>query len=309
MNSHKKLEQAESYLKENKYTQAIGLLREIHEACPEEESALLMLAWAYYDSGDKQRALDCFHHLFEIELKRKVFTGFAYDELVRIYKQEKKYYDLVRICEKAVAVQSEDKGLLVELGNAYLQAGRAREACAVYEKIIKLEEDDAALYCLWGEALFAAGFFAESEGAFVKACEFDPEMEEQFYFKLAVLFQRSQKHQDAIRLARKCIAQNQANPLYYCFLGDSYIELQELEKAYAAYEEAVTRADDKSKALYYHRLGNSLLKSRFFAEAARYFQAALRFEDNPACVKGLICAYQAMGREDEAQKIISARQK
>ncbi len=309
MNSHKKLEQAESYLKENKYTQAIGLLREIHEACPEEESALLMLAWAYYDSGDTQRALDYFHHLFEIELKRKVFTGFAYDELVRIYKQEKKYYDLVKVCEKAVAAQSEDKGLLIELGNACLKAGRAREACAVYEKMIKMEEDDATLYCLWGEALFASGFFAESEGAFVKACKVDPAMEEHFYFKLAVLFQQAQRHQDAIRLAQKCIARNQASFLYYCFLGDSYIELRELEKAYAAYEKAVTRADDKSKVLYYHRLGNSLLKARFFAEATRYFQKALEFEDNPACVNGLISAYRAMGREDEAQKIIRARQK
>ncbi|HPD56464.1 MAG TPA: tetratricopeptide repeat protein [Smithellaceae bacterium] len=309
MESRKKIEQAETYLKENKYNQAIGLLREIHEACPEEESVLLMLAWAYYDSGDIEQALHCFHHLFEIELRRKVFTGFAYDELVRIYKQEKKYYDLVKICEKAVAAQNEDKGLLIELGNAYLQAGRAREACAVYEKIIETEKDDAALYCLWGEALFADGFFAESEGAFAQAGKTDPEQEEHFYFKLAVLFQKAQKHQDAIRLAQKCIAQKQDNPLYYCFLGDSYIGLQELEKAFAAYEEAAACADSKSKAFYYHRLGTSLLKARFFAEAARYFQIALDFEDNPACVKGLIYAYQGMGREDKAQEVIRARQK
>jgi len=298
-NSHKKLEQAESYLQENKYTRAISLLREIHEACPEEESALLMLAWAYYDSGDMTRALDCFHDLFEMELQRKVFTGFAYDELVRIYKQEKRFHDLVKICEKAVEAQSEDKGLLAELGKAYAQSGRAQEACGVYEKMIKTEKDDSVLHCLWGEALFAAGLFAESEAAFVQAGKIDPGQEEFFHFKLAVLFQQAQKHQDAIRLIRKCIAKNPANPLYYCFLGDNFIGLHKIDEGCAAYDQAAAYADSANKAAYYHRLGNSLMKAQIPARAAEFFRKALEFENNPACVSGLISASRSMGLDEE----------
>jgi tetratricopeptide (TPR) repeat protein len=303
-NSQKKLEQAESYLKENQYNQAIRILREVHEACPEEESALLMLAWAYYDSGDIARALDCFHNLFEMELQRKVFTGFAYDELVRIYKQEKKYYDLVKICEKAVAAQNQDKYLLTELGNAYLQAGRAPEACSVYEKIIKMEDDDAELYCLWGQALFAAGLVAESEDAYARCAQIDPEKKSHYYFKLATLYQRARSDNEAVRVIKKCIVANPDNPLYHCFYGDCLISLGRIEEACDVYDRAVQCGDGTNAAVYYNRLGNSLMKARRFPEATEFFRRALEKENNEVYHNGLISACRAMGKEDEAQKII-----
>ncbi|MFA5321456.1 MAG: tetratricopeptide repeat protein [Smithella sp.] len=305
-NSNKKLEQAQNYLKENQYSQAIRLLREIHEAFPEEESALLMLAWAYYDSGDTARALDCFHNLFEIELQRKVFTGFAYDELVRIYKQEKKYDDLVKICEKAVAAQNQDKYLLAELGKAYLQAGRAWEACAVYEKMIQVEEenDDTELYCLWGEALFTAGLVAESEAAFARCAQIDPEQESNYYFKLATLFQRARNDNEAVRVITKCIVINPDNPLYYCFYGDCLISLGRIQEACDAYSRAARCGDGTKAAVYYNRLGNSLMNARHFAEAAQYFSRALNEENSEVYYNGLISAYRAMGKEEEAQEII-----
>ena len=102
---------------------------EIHKEYPEEESVILMLSWAYYDSGNTEQAVKYLNLLLERELKRKVFTGFAFDELVRIYKQEKDFEKLVEICERAIAAQPEDVGLLTELGNAYLQSGEAKKAC------------------------------------------------------------------------------------------------------------------------------------------------------------------------------------
>ena len=72
-------------------------------------------------------------------------------------------------------LQPEDVGLLVELGNAYLQSGQAKKACGIYEKLIEIESDNPALYCHWGEALFAAGLSQESEKAYLRAGEIDPD--------------------------------------------------------------------------------------------------------------------------------------
>ena len=134
-----KIDLAENLLRQNKYGDAIILLKELNEEFPEEESILLMLSLAYFDSGDTKHAENYLKVLLEKELNRKVFTGFAFDELVRIYKQQKDFIKLVDVCERAAAAQPDDICLLTELGNAYLQSGRAEKACEIFKKLIEIE--------------------------------------------------------------------------------------------------------------------------------------------------------------------------
>jgi tetratricopeptide (TPR) repeat protein len=298
-----KFDLAENLLRQEKYRDAIILLEEIHQTSPEEESVLLMLSWAYYDSGNTKQAVKYLNILLERELKRKVFTGFAFDELVRIYKQEKNFKKLVKICEKAVGAQPEDVGLLSELGNAYLQSGKARKACDIYEKLIKIESDNPAYYCSWGKALFAAGLYTESEHAYLKAGEIDSDQPDHYFFKIAVLFQNVQKHQDAERLLNKCITINSSNPLYYCSLGDSLIGQGQIQNALAVYEKAV-EVDNSRSGAYYNRLGNSLMKAGNFSQAADAFHSAIKHESVRQYYFSLASAYKGMGLNEQADMII-----
>jgi len=297
-----KLIQAENLLKQNQHSRAIKILKEVYKKNSSEESILLKLAWAYYDSGDIKKAIGCFRELFERELPRKVFAGFAFDELVRIYKQEKDFCSLVEICQRAVASQPDDINLLMELVNAYLLTGRSQEACAVCEKMLNLESDNSAIYCLWGNALFTAGLFAESERAYSRAARIDLEQEDYYLFKLAILFQEAENHKEAIRIVRKCIAENPDNPLYYCFWGDSLIGLNQIKEACRIYDQAVQCGERKDTGAYYNRLGNSLMKARRFSEAALSFRKALEQETNPAYYNNLISACRAIEHEDGTQK-------
>jgi tetratricopeptide (TPR) repeat protein len=299
----RQIDSVENLLRQGKYLEAIVLCEEIHRAYPEEESVLLILSWAYYDSGDTKKALKHLNTLLERELKRKVFTGFAFDELVRIYKQEKNFPKLVEICERAVAVQPEDIGLLVELGNAYLQSGQAKKACGIYEKLIEIESDNPAFYCHWGEALFAAGLREESEKAYLRACEIDPDQTDNYYFKIAVLFQRAEDHREAERLLNKCITASSANPLYYCSLGDSLIGLGQTLKALKAYETAVLY-DNAGAGAYYNRLGHALMKTNRFSEAVEAFKSAIIHDAAQPYYLSLAAAYNGMGLKDQADKIM-----
>ena len=299
----KEIDSVENFLRQGKYREAIVLCEEIHRAYPEEESVLLMLSWAYYDSGDTKQAIEHLNTLLERELKRKVFTGFAFDELVRIYKQEKNFQKLVEICERVVAVQPEEIGLLTELGNAYLQSGQAKEACGIYEKLIEIESDNPALYCHWGKALFAAGLIQESEKAYLRASDIDPDQADHYYFKIAVLFQRAGDHREAERLLNKCIAASSANPLYYCSLGDSLIGLGQTLKAFKAYETAV-RYDNSGAGAYYNRLGHALMKTNHFSEAVEAFKSAIVHDAAQPYYLSLAAAYQGMGLTDQADKIM-----
>jgi tetratricopeptide (TPR) repeat protein len=299
----RKIDSIENLLRQGKYREAIALGEEIHEAYPEEESVILMLSWAYYDSGDTKQAIKHLNILLERELKRKVFTGFAFDELVRIYKQEKNFPKLVEICEKAVAAQPEDIGLLTELGNAYLRSGQAKKACGIYEKLIEIEGDNPAFYCHWGEALFAAELREESEKAYLRASEIDPDQTDHYYFKIAVLFQRAEDHREAERLLNKCISASSANPLYYCALGDSLIGLGQILKALKAYEMAVLY-DNSGAGAYYNRLGHALMKTNHFSEAVEAFKSAIIHDAAQPFYLSLAAAYNGMGLTNQADKIM-----
>ena len=255
-NKTKNIDFAENLITQGKHQEAIAILKKLHEASPDHEPVLFMLAMACYDSGDTKQAEKYLNVLLKEELKRKVFTGFAFDELVRLYKQQKNFQKLVRLCEKAAAVQPEDAGLLTELGNAYMQCGENEKARGIYERLTDMENDNPVFFCLLGEALFYAGRYQESEGAFTKASEMESEKPDAHYFKMAVLFQQARRHQDAERLLNQCIAVNATHPLYYCALGDSLIFLGRTEEAKSAYEKAV-ECDAAGAGSYFNRLGNA----------------------------------------------------
>ncbi|MEA1970727.1 MAG: tetratricopeptide repeat protein, partial [Thermodesulfobacteriota bacterium] len=96
---------ADQRMRDGRYEEAIELYHRLEEINPEDDSIVMSLAWAYRDSGRLSDAVLCLERLLEKELKRKIFTGFAFDELVKIYRNEGNYKRLVVICEAAVAAQ------------------------------------------------------------------------------------------------------------------------------------------------------------------------------------------------------------
>lgn len=294
---------AKKLLQKGNYDEAIILLEEIHRESPEEDPVLLMLSWAYYDSGKPDQSVKYLNVLFDRELQRKVFTGFAFDELVRIYKQTKDFSALVEICERANAAQPEDVCLLTELGNAYLQSGRVEKACDVYKRLVEIEDDNSFFYCSLGETLFAAGLYKESEQAYQKAGEIDPDQIDQYYFKIASLFQQSQKYADAERLLNKCVKIKPSNPLYYCSLGDCLLALGQTQNALAAYEKAV-HVDHARAGAYCNRLGNSFMKIGNYSQAADAFKLAIHYEPVRQYYLNLASACKESGLYDEADRII-----
>jgi hypothetical protein len=132
----RRCQEAEECLRAGDYQTAIDSYRTLVADYPDEESLLLALAWAYYDAGRQDQAIRCFEQLFHQELSRNIFTGFAYDELVRILRTSRQYDRLVDVCTRAVAAWPDDIALLKELGTAYLQAGMTRKAKVVCRRAI-----------------------------------------------------------------------------------------------------------------------------------------------------------------------------
>lgn len=289
------LDGADDLLKQGKFVDAIACLQGLYEIHPDDESVLLRLAWAYWDSGDKQRSVEYWEILLDRELQRKVFTGFAYDELVRIYKQEGQIESLVAICEKAARVQPEDIGLLQELGTAYLLSGRSEKSCDAFRRLTSMEADNPVFYCLMGEALLAAGKNQEFENAYRQAGIVDPEEADRYLFQAANLCVKKGLFSEAKTLLINCLDLSPSNSLYYCFLGDILIATNEIPDAFAQYEKAC-EYNPPHAAAYFNRLGISLMKAEYFENAVKAFESALSYDASIPCRQNLEEARQASGR-------------
>lgn len=276
------LDEADRLVRQGKADEAVGLLEACHLEHPEEEPVLLRLAWALWDRGASERSIACWEKLFDRELQRKVFTGFAFDELVRIYKQEGKHGSLIAVCERAACVHPGDVGLLEELGKAYLLAGQSRKACETFEKLTTLEPDNAVFFCRLGEALVAAGLYDAGEEAYRRAAGIDPGEADRFYLQAADLYLKAGQLNAARQLAARCLEIAPTNSLYHCFLGDILAAANDPAGAAAQYEKACF-LNRPHAAAYMNRLGNSLLNAGLPADAVKAFEAALSVDDATPC--------------------------
>jgi tetratricopeptide (TPR) repeat protein len=296
---------AQLYIKEKRYPEAIAVYRQLIQMKPDMDSFVLCLAWALKDSGESEEAVAQFEKLFEKELVRKVFTGFAYDELVRLFRETKQYDRLVEICERAVAVQPRDFALLYTLGDAYLRAGQAEEACKIFQKLLDEEPDSSQYHTAMGNALIANGLFEEAEASYRRAIEHDfPGKEGIFMDKLGHAYIQAGAFERAESAFRRAVVASGEEPICRCDLGDALVMLGRLEEAFQSYAEAV-RVNPGHEGTYYNRLGNRLIKENRAPEAIDAFRRAGAADPSNAFYKlSLAEALNSCGRPEEAKKIL-----
>jgi len=294
-------DRADQYASEGRYEEAIDLYRKLAAIHPENESIIMSLAWAYRDSGKVSDAIRCLEGLLEKELKRTTFTGFAFDELVRIYREERDYRRLVAICEKAVRVQPDDLSIMTTLGDAYLKAGNSKKAVETFATLTEMEPGAPALFCRLGDAHIAAGDYENGEDAYGKAIAVDPTDAHRFYGALGNALSREGQYQRAENALQQSRERRPDQPLVRCSLGDTLIKQGRLDEAWMAYEEAI-RLDPPGAGRYYNRLGNILAGEDLHAPAVEAFEKAVSEDPrNPFYCLSLVKSCEAEGLHEKAR--------
>ncbi|OPY10843.1 MAG: cellulose synthase subunit BcsC [Syntrophaceae bacterium PtaB.Bin038] len=298
---------AQLYMKEKRYPEAIAVYRQLIQMKPDMDSFVLCLAWALKDNGEVEEAVVQFEKLFQKELARKLFTGFAFDELVRLFREAKQYDRLVEVCERAVAVQKKDVHLRHTLGDAYLRAGRHGEALAVFEALAAEEPDMSVFHASVGGALVAAGRFDEAEAAYRRAIENDfPGKEGMFLNRMGQACMLKGDYGRAESAFRRAAAASPEEAVFRCDLGDALVMLGRVEEAFRSYGEAVG-INPAFEGSYYYRLGNRLMKESRAPEAVEAFRRAGAADPANAFYRlSLAGALGACGRTVEAKEILEA---
>ena len=297
-------EVAENYVQAGCYDEAIPLYRTLIDRHPEEDSFLLALAWTCHDGGRLEEAVDWFERLFDRELSRRIFTGFAFDELARIFKRQERYDRLLDICERALAAQPGDFSLLGDLGEAYMKTGQADKAVSVFRQMSEMEPEAAIPLCLLGNASIALRDFTGAEAAYERAAAIDPEEEGAYYGRLADEYRRAGHRERAEAAIRRSLNRKTTEPGHHLFLGDLLVEDGRVAEGWTAYESAVALRPASAGA-YYYRLGNTLHRTARYESAALAFQKAIAMEPaNAFYLLHLAQALAAFGREDLAREAL-----
>jgi tetratricopeptide (TPR) repeat protein len=292
---------ADDLVKSGRPAEAVPIYRKLVDAQPDEDSHLLALAWALLDSGEREEATACFECIFRKELARKLFTGFAYDELVRIYRDGKNGEALVSVCERAVTAQPEDIGLIQTLGEAYLAVGKATEAVRVFERLTGIEADVPAHWCSLGEAWLAAGDCERAEAAYNKAVEIDPAAAAAFFNRLADGLLRTGSPERAKKVWEKSLLVRPADPFCWMGIGDCQIRLGKPDAALEAYGRAADLQPAPVRGCCWHRLGNQFAKEGLHSHAEVAFTKAIASEPaNPLYHLRLAAVFAAQGQNDLA---------
>jgi len=294
---------ADQRMREGRYEEAIELYLKLTKIHPEDESIIMSLAWAYRDSGRVSDAVSCLESLLERELGRKTFTGFAFDELVRIYREEGNYNRLVAICKAAAAVHPDDVALLTTLGDAYLGAGNPAMAVEVFAMLTEKEPDAPALLCRLGDACAAAGDYDSAEDAYDRAILIEPSDAHLFYSALGSALSQAGEYVRAEKVLQRSLESRPDQPLVYCSLGDVLIRQERLADAGVSYEKAV-RLDPVYAGGYYNRLGNMLTGENHHAMAIEAFEKAFAVDpSNPFYCLSLLKSCEIEGRNEKAKAV------
>jgi tetratricopeptide (TPR) repeat protein len=294
---------AERHMQDGQYEKAIELYRKLARMNPGDDSLVMSLAWAYKDSGKTDEAVQCLEGLLEKELKRTVFTGFAFDELVRIYREQGSHVSLVGICEKAVACQPDDTALLSTLGDSCLRAGKAERAVEVFEILVKMDPDSPVNFCNLGNAYIIMGNFAEAEASYEKAISIEPLEVSHFYDRLGDAYYKAGQYERAEIILKKSLDKSSGHPLLYCNLGDTLIKQGKLKEAQALYKNAA-EIDPASKGAYYNRMGNMLAREKHHIDAIESFEKAISVDPgNQFYYLSLLQSCEAEGLHEKAREV------
>lgn len=254
----KRCRDAEAALNTGRPAHAAALYDALAKDYPDDDSLLMSLAWAFRDAGWRERGFEVLSTLLESELKRDIFTGFAFDEMVRILHQEGRTDQLVDLCERVLSVYPDDPSLKRTLGEAYLIQGNGVGAAAVFREMARDDGDNASLHCRLGQALIMTDEDEAAVRSFETALAADPDRSGSVFAAWVDALTRCHRTAAAKDVVKRALDTGRDTALWLAELGDLYFREHAVDDAIEAYERAIA-CDPSSRGAYYYRLTRLLL--------------------------------------------------
>ena len=188
------------------------------------------------------------------------------------------------------------------LGNAYYDSGKYKEAIKSFKQALRINPDDAEAHFNLGVAYGGLGKYKEAIESYKQAIRIDPDCRDAHY-NLGVAYYESGRHQEAIESYKHTIRIDPDCKSAHYNLGLTYGKLGKREEAIEACKQAIRINPDDAKALSF--LGTCYVFLDKHKEAIDAYEQAIRIDPDYAVAhSGLGLVYNFIGKHNEAIKAL-----
>ena len=200
-------------------------------------------------------------------------------------------------CEKAISLGNAGADGHYCLGLVDAGTGKYKDAASDYQKAIELEPTAERAYVGLANAYAKLNQLGNAENAYRQAISANPDSGFA-HEQLGNFYLQQAEYTKAADLFRQTIALTPESYIDYSNLGAAYLYLGNYGEAIKAMEQSLKL---RPTANAYANLGTAYYQGRRFADAARNYQAALRYNDRDSDMWGdLASAYHFSGQQAKA---------
>ncbi len=163
---------------------------------PDDEEVIWLLAGLYTENGDPDKALKLLKPHLENPKEPKVYFSAA-----DAYDAKADTQNAIKMLQKAEALQSDNEGLLFDIGVRYYNIGKFDEASGYFDKV--LAQNPKNIDALYNKslALYYTGKYKDAETATIKLLKGDPKNTD-YWDQLALIWAQSEQGKKASTAAK-----------------------------------------------------------------------------------------------------------
>jgi putative PEP-CTERM system TPR-repeat lipoprotein len=266
----------------------------------------VMLSLAQLKRGQNEKANETARRVAEREPKNPV----PYNLIAGGYSKLKRFDDARRNFESAIAADPNYRPAISNLAKLETAQGNFDKAFELYNRLLQMDP-------LNGRTMIALADVEQKRGRndetirWLAKARVTSRHRQVASLRLVEAYINANNHELAIRTAEALQAQDPGKIIYLSVLGRAYLDGKKLEKAAQTFSDLSTRADEAGSALWVHRAGEWLERSRDADSARRSFERAVAID--PKFLPPRLALFRhdmiarnfdaAMKRADEIEKI------
>ena len=269
------LQQAQSFIKQERWTEAINACQESLEFNPPRAEAYKIWGDVLQKMGKSTEAMGCYAKALTI----KPDFAEVYVNLGGLSLQEQEWHSAINYYQKAIAINPNLAVAYRNLARVYKQTGQQEQMLDCWYHALKLEPKSATAeeHLNLARILLSNHKIEQAIACYEEAISLQPDSVD-ICLELGEVLSKLQRYERAISVYRHSLKLNPNHTDIYHNLGNVLFFQEKWSEAILCYQQVINRKSDCEES--YYKLGEAALKLEKWSQAAKVFTHAIKINTN-----------------------------